>query len=138
MADVPRVFLDQVDQYTAQTGRFTPGGEPDQLVQPTSRQSLFDRRAGAGHGVVPQREELLGSVVGGRVSFPIAIGLPVHFVPRRSRLPPEQAHGEVVVLHEGKVLEQPAQGDRRGPHGSLQASLVEPSALPGKRRALAL
>ena len=60
MAVVPRVLFDQVDQDPSQAGRPTVRpGAPGQPLQATAGQRLRDQGAGAGHGGLPERMELL-------------------------------------------------------------------------------
>ena len=139
VADVPRVLLDQVDQDAPQAGRPAVRSlMPGELAQVAVGQGLGDRGAGPAHRVLPQRIELPGGVPGGRVPFPVGVGVPVHRVPRRSQVTSEQPPGEVLVLDQGQVLEQAAQGHRRGADGRLQAGRVQAPALPRQHRALAL
>ena len=138
MADVPRVLLDHVDQETPQAGCLTevvgdPRGQP---IQAAVGQRLRDQ--GAGHGGPPEREELLGGVLGGRVPVALGVGLPVRRVPRGPRLSAEQLPGETVVLDLGQVLEEPAKGDRRGGEPRVKAGRVQFPALLRQGRALAL
>src|SRR6266567_2141307 len=82
MAVVPRVLLDQMEQDPSQAGCPTVGpGAPGQPLQAAVGHCLRDQGAGAGHGVLPERLELLGGVLGGRVPVPVGVGLPVHRVP---------------------------------------------------------
>src|SRR3990172_3959936 len=61
MAVVPRVLLDHVDQDPSQAGCPTVGpGAPRQPLKAALGQRLRDQGAGAGHGVLPERDELLG------------------------------------------------------------------------------
>src|SRR6266487_3909854 len=61
MAVVPRVLLDQMEQDPSQAGCPTVGpGAPGQPLQAAVGQRLRDQGAGAGHGVLPERLELLG------------------------------------------------------------------------------
>src|SRR5262249_7909714 len=68
MAVVPGVLLDHVDQDPPQAGRPPVGpGAPGQPPQAAIGQRLRGQGAGAGHGVLPQRAELLRGVLRGRV-----------------------------------------------------------------------
>ncbi len=86
MAVVPRVLLDHVAQDPPQAGRPAIGpGTPGRLGHVAGSQRLRDHRAGAGHGVLPERMKLLGSIPGGGAPVPVAVGVPVHRVPRGTR-----------------------------------------------------
>src|ERR1035438_7861014 len=111
MAVVPGVLLDQVEQDPSQAGCPAVGqGAPGQPVQAAVGQRLRDQGAGAGHGVLPERQELLGGLPRGRVPVPVGVGVPVHRVPRGLRVSPVQPLGAPIVLDTGQVLEHPAQG----------------------------
>jgi hypothetical protein len=61
MAVVPRVLLDQVEQDPSQAGSPTVGpGAPGRPLQAAVGQRVGDQEAGAGHGGLPERHELLG------------------------------------------------------------------------------
>src|SRR5262249_24662083 len=134
----PRVLLDRADRDPPQAGRLgiRPGAR--QLVQPAAGQRPGDRGAGAGHGILPERHELRGAVLDGRVPLPAGIGIPVHRVPRRPGPPPRRPLGGVLVFGEGHVLQQPAQGYRRRAERRAQPGRVQPAALPREDRTLAL
>jgi hypothetical protein len=137
MAVVPRVLLDHVDHDPTQAGCAAVGpGAPRELIQAAVGQHLSDEGAGAGYCALPEREELLGGVRGGRVPVPIGVGPPVHCIKWWCRVPPVQPLGEPVVLDESEVLEHPAQGHRRRADRRLQTCRVQPPALPGEGRAL--
>ena len=86
------------------------------------------------HGVLPERPQILGTVVGGRVPVPVGIGVPVDRVPRRPGFAAVEDVGEPVLLDERQVLQHPAERHRRGADGAVQRVGVQPVGLPGERR----
>ncbi len=63
---MPGVLLDHVAHDPAQAGGPAVGpGAPGQLLQAAVGQRLGDQGAGAGHGVLPERMELLRTGLGG-------------------------------------------------------------------------
>src|SRR5215469_15856776 len=102
MTNVTRVFLDHVDEEPSQARRLAVSpAEGGWLVEAAAGDSLGDKRPGAGHGVLPERHQLLRTVVRGRVPFPVRIGIPVHGVPWLMSVPAVQLDRERVVLDEG-------------------------------------
>ena len=66
MAGVPAVLLDQVADQSAQADVLAvPPGEVNELVEPAVGERRFESRAGSFDRAVPERVELVGSVVGG-------------------------------------------------------------------------
>jgi hypothetical protein len=109
------ILLDHVAQDPAQARCLAVRpGTLGQLAEVAIRQCLREQSAGAFHALLPQREQLLGGVLGGRAPLPVRIGFPVHRVPRLSLLAPVQVLGEPAGFDQGHVLEQPAEGHRRG------------------------
>jgi hypothetical protein len=121
MAGVPAVLLDQVAHEAPQAGMAAVGpGEMDELVEPAIGQGGVEPRPGPFDGVIPERVELCGGVIGGRVELPVGIGVPVDGVPRRAGPRPAEPDSGAVLLDEREVLEQAAEGQRGSADAGLQ------------------
>ena len=99
VAVVAGVLLDHVHEDPAQAGSSAVGpGAPRRLRQAAVRQHLGEDLTRAVDRLLPEREQLLGRVLGGRVPVPVGVGVPVHRVPRLRQISPAHPVREPVVL----------------------------------------
>ena len=134
MADVAGILLVQVGQDVAQVGRLPVASHGlRRLVEPAVREHRRDRSVRPFHRIAPQREELVGGVVGRRPPLPLGFGGEVDRVPRSDDGLSGQVGGGVVVLDEREVLHQAAEGHRGRRVRSAEPGRVQPAAHPGER-----
>jgi hypothetical protein len=109
---VAAIFFDQVAHQAAQAGLGAIGpGVVDELVKAALSQGRAKPAAGALDGVVPERVKLLRRVVAGRGELPLVVAaVPAEANPRLAQRLPGQLGGELVVLADGEMLEQAAEG----------------------------
>src|SRR5690606_2000144 len=138
VAVVLGVLLDQVHEDPAQADPVPAPGRPGcQRVQPLGPgQRLLEDPLGLGDRPVVQGEQLLLGVVGRAVPVPVPVGLPVGGVERAHQRPVEEDLGEPLGLHQGQVLEHPAQRHRRGRQPAAQLLAGEVVALLPQHRAV--
>ena len=98
--------------------------EVGELVKPAVGQGYREPGAGPLDCIVPERVEVVGTVACGRVELPVVIAVPGTCLPRSAHRLAPQLHGEEVVLVSSEMLEQAAEGQRRGTDARLQPDRV--------------
>ena len=123
VAGVARVLLDQIDEDSTKVRTLRPVRDGEWLVETTEREGVAHADLGTSDGAQPEIPELLGRVHRRRGPLPILVL--AHRGPDAGVVAAEELVGEVVILHEGQMLDESPQGQGRGSHGVPHRVRVE-------------
>ena len=137
VAGVAAVFLDQVEDEPAHAGvlpRLVV--HVGQLAEPAAGgQGGGQPGAGPLNRAVVERVQRLRRVTGRARELPVRVAVPVDLRPWLAQRHAGELDRELVVLDDGQVLDQAAEGQRGGTGPLVEARGVQPVSLPAEHRA---